>query len=122
MTRMGECFAGERGFTLLEIMVALALVGIAFLALLQTDGLNSRRTLHAARLSGAVVLAQEAMEDVFASGTADLSDQEKEQDVYTVGTTVDATEFSGVDQVTVTVRWTEGSREESYDVVAYLPE
>jgi hypothetical protein len=103
-------------------MVALALVGIAFMVLLQTEGLNTQRTIHGKMLSGAVMLAQEKMEDIFAAGLPDLLDQEEEVELYSVTTSVSATEFPGVDQVRITVNWYEGSREEAYSVIAYLPQ
>ena len=62
----------ESGFTLLEVLAALSVLGLSLVVLLQTDGLNSSRTLHSQRLLGAVRLAGEQMEEVFSSGTQGL--------------------------------------------------
>ncbi|NOY87190.1 MAG: prepilin-type N-terminal cleavage/methylation domain-containing protein [Deltaproteobacteria bacterium] len=115
---------GEDGFTLLEILAALAVLAAGLLVLLQTDGLNSRRTLHAARLMGASYLAREKMEGIIYNGVPDSTQEEArdEKGIYTWSDTVTDTEFSGVKEISLTVKWMEGTREESYHVVAYLPE
>jgi type II secretion system protein I len=114
----------ETGFTLLEVMAALSVLAVAFVVLLQTDGLNATRTLHADRLLGAVQLASEKMEEVFASGSEGLFSDEGEPDggVYSWERTVNDTEFAGLKEVRLTVRWNEGEREESYVALAYLPQ
>jgi len=114
----------ETGFTLLEVMAALSVLALAFVVLLQTDGLNATRTLHADRILGAVQLASEKMENVFASGSEDLFSDNGEMDdgVYSWEQTVSDTEFAGLREVRLTVRWNEGEREESYVALAYLPQ
>ena len=114
----------EDGFTLIEVLAALTILALTFVVLLETDGLNSARTLHAERILGAVQLAGEKMEDVFASGSEGLFSDAGEQDdgVYSWERTISDTEFTGLKEVRLTVRWTEGSREESYVALAYLPQ
>ena len=113
----------ETGFTLLEVMAALSVLAVAFVVLLQTDGLNATRTLHADRVLGAVQLAGERMEEVFASGSQDLFSDKGELDngIYSWDRTVSDTEFTGLKEVRLTVTWSEGGREESYVALAYLP-
>lgn len=114
----------EAGFTLLEVMAALSVLALSLVVLLQTDGLNASRTLHAQRLLGAVQLAGERMEEVFATGPEDLfSDQgEQEDGIYSWERTVSDTEYTELKEVRLTVNWKEGEREESYVVLAYLPQ
>ena len=113
----------QNGFTLLEVMAALSVLAVAFVVLLQTDGLNATRTLHAERLMGAVQLAGERMEDVFASGSEDLFSDKGELDngIFSWDRTVSDTAFEGLKEVRLTVMWNEGAREESYVALAYLP-
>jgi prepilin-type N-terminal cleavage/methylation domain-containing protein len=113
----------QTGFTLLEVMAALSVLAVAFIVLLQTDGLNATRTIHAERVLGAVQLAGERMEGVFASGAEDLFSDKGEQDngIYSWDQTVSDTVFEGLKEVRLTVKWNEGDREESYVVLAYLP-
>ncbi len=115
--------AGD-GFTLLEILAALAVLAAGLLILLQTDGLNNTRTLHATRLMGASFLAREKMEGIISSGVPDSTRDEgkDENGIYTWSDTVSDTEFSGAREISLTIKWMEGTREESYHVVVYLPE
>ena len=114
----------DDGFTLLEIMAALAVLAAGLLVLLQTDGLNHGRTLHAARLMEASFLARERMEEMISGGVPESTreDARDENGIYTWSNTVAETEFSGVKEISLTVKWMEGAREESYHVAAYLPE
>lgn len=113
----------DNGFTLLEVLAALSVLALAFVVLLQTDGLNAARTLHTERVLGAVQLAGEKMEEVFASSAEDLfSDEgELEDGIYSWEKTISDTEFESLNEVRLTVKWNEGDREESYVVLAYLP-
>ncbi len=119
-----NCRKKEQGFTLLEVLAAMAVLAVGMLILLQTDALNASRTLHSSRLSGAVWLAQEKMDELFSRGVPDFPEDEQSDDpgVYRWRTSVNETEYEGVKEVRLTVIWQEGRREESYSVVAYLPE
>jgi prepilin-type N-terminal cleavage/methylation domain-containing protein len=117
--------AGKQGgFTLLEVLAALSIIGLSLLVLLQTDGLNSSRTLHSQRLMEAVRLAGEQMEEVFSSGSEGLISTEGEDDngIYRWERVVADTQYVGLKEVRLTVQWSEGRREESYLLLAYLPE
>jgi type II secretion system protein I len=113
-----------KGFTLLEVLAALSILAFTFLVLLQTDGLNASRTLHVEKLLGAVRLAESRMEELFSAGSEDLvSDEGQQEDgSYSWERVVSDTEYEGLKEVRLTVRWSEGSREEEYFVLAYLPE
>ena len=114
----------QGGFTLLEVLAALSIIGLSLLVLLQTDGLNSSRTLHSQRLMEAVRLAGEQMEEVFSSGSEGLISAEGEDDIgiYRWERVVADTQYVGLKEVRLTVQWSEGRREESYLLLAYLPE
>ena len=114
----------QGGFTLLEVLAALSVIGLSLLVLLQTDGLNSSRTLHSQRLLEAVRLAGEQMEEVFSSGIEGLISTEGEDDngIYRWERVIADTQYVGLKEVRLTVQWSEGRREESYLVLAYLPQ
>lgn len=114
----------QSGFTLLEVMAALAVLALTFVILLEIDGSNATRTLHADRVLGAAQLAGEKMEDAFVSGSDGLFSDGGEQDdgIYTWERTITDTEFTGLKEIRLTVTWSEGEREESYVAMAYLPE
>lgn len=114
----------QGGFTLLEVLAALSVLALAFVVLLQTDGLNATRTLHAERVQGALQLAGDKMEEVFVSGSEDMfSDEGQMEDgIYSWERVVSDTEFEGLKEIRLTVTWKEGEREENYVVLAYLPQ
>lgn len=114
----------QGGFTLLEVLAALSVLALAFVVLLQTDGLNATRTLHAERVQGALQLAGDKMEEVFVSGSQDMSSDEgqMEDGIYSWERVVSDTQFEGLKEIRLTVTWKEGEREENYVVLAYLPQ
>ena len=124
MGNQGTIARRQGGFTLLEVLAALSIIGFSLLVLLQTDGLNSSRTLHSQRLMEAVRLAGEQMEEVFSSGSEGLISAEGEDDIgiYRWERVVADTQYVGLKEVRLTVQWSEGRREESYLLLAYLPE
>lgn len=124
MGNPGTIARRQGGFTLLEVLAALSIIGFSLLVLLQTDGLNSSRTLHSQRLMEAVRLAGEQMEEVFSSGSEGLISTEGEDDIgiYRWERVVADTQYVGLKEVRLTVQWSEGRREESYLLLAYLPE
>jgi prepilin-type N-terminal cleavage/methylation domain-containing protein len=124
MGNPGTIARRQGGFTLLEVLAALSIIGFSLLVLLQTDGLNSSRTLHSQRLMEAVRLAGEQMEEVFSSGSEGLISTEGEDDIgiYRWERVVVDTQYVGLKEVRLTVQWSEGRREESYLLLAYLPE
>lgn len=112
------------GFTLIEVIAALVVIALTFMVLLQTEGFNTSRTLHAGKLMGAVNLAESRMEELFSGGSEDLiSDKgEQEDGSYTWERVVSDTEYEGLKEVRLTIRWSEGERQEEYVVLAYLSE
>ena len=122
MVRSSQIKSPE-GFTLLEVLAALSVIAFTFLVLLQTDALNASRTLHAGKLMGAVQLAESRMEELFSGGSADLVSEDgiQEDGSYRWEQVVSDTEYEELKEVRLTIRWSEGSREEEYVVLAYLP-
>ena len=115
--------SGANGFTLLEILAALSVLAFTFIVFLQTDGLNASRTVHAKKLLGAVRLAESRMEELFSEGSEGIVSQEgeKEDGSYTWESVVSDPQYQDLKEVRLTIRWAEGTREEEYVLLAYLP-
>ena len=117
----------QGGFTLLEIMVALAVIAVAFVALL---GLRNRDiVLHdeARAVIAATALAQQRMADATIGGFPDLGTSEGRFDDaharFTWRQEVSPTGLFSTDlvrEVRVTVAWGEPSRNERVDLVSYV--
>ncbi|PLX87789.1 MAG: hypothetical protein C0619_14405 [Desulfuromonas sp.] len=117
----------EQGFTLLEVMIALALVSIALVSLLS---LSNRSILVQERLqreTQATLLAQQVLsrEEVLASGR-NSGWQEKEEWFeepfadYRWRVRYEDTILSQVKLVTVSVLWGDAARNEQVSLVSFL--
>ncbi|MCF6266578.1 MAG: prepilin-type N-terminal cleavage/methylation domain-containing protein [Desulfuromusa sp.] len=125
MMSMRQC---NKGFSLLEVMIALAIVAIALVTLL---GLSNRSILvqdKIRKVTRATLLAQQLMseqelnigkagltwepqEDVFAEPFADFRWQVSYQDTL----------ISQVKQVTIQVLWGDAAKNEQVQLVSFLP-
>lgn len=111
------------GFTLLEIMVALAIIGVAFVALL---GLRNRDiVLHdrGRAMIQATALAQQRLADILVGGYPDVGTSEgrfeDEHARFTWHQEVQQTPFEFVREVRVSVRW-DPPHDERVDLVSYV--
>lgn len=96
----------DRGFTLVEIMIALVVIAIGVMALSGVQTRSSNDVYETGRTSRALALAQQHLETIRSAGyTAAVSDSGT-QDVFDWMARVDST---GVDlkRIDVTVTWPE---------------
>jgi general secretion pathway protein I len=121
-------YSGQQAFTLLEIMVALAIVGIAVVALLSLGNRSIGVHDHLQHLTQATLLAQQKMAEselkAQRDGVAQLSDSsgifvEPFTD-YHWRIAINSTPLPAVQMVTVTVLWGDEERNEGVDVTSFL--
>lgn len=117
-----------KGFTLLEIMVALAIIGVALVSLLalgnRTIGVNDRLQ----HMTRATLLAQQKMAEsenlARSGGIAGLSEEQGDFAepfaAYRWQISLSDTPLPAVRMVTVTVLWGQAARNESVDVTSFL--
>ena len=117
----------RRGFTLLEIMIALAIVSIAMVSLLalanRSIGVHDRLQ----RITQATLLAQQKMAETEVNargGTLQATDSEGGFDdpysAYRWQVTYADTPLPSVRMVTVTVLWGDEERNELVDITSFL--
>ncbi|PLX85323.1 MAG: hypothetical protein C0617_04425 [Desulfuromonas sp.] len=115
------------GFTLLEAMIALAIISIALVTLLglgnRSIGVNARLQ----KITQATLLAQEKMTEIeFEAELGRLDFLEKEDgfeapfDGYRWRTRYEGTPLTDVKMVTVTVLWGEEKKNEAVDLNSFL--
>ena len=120
-------YQNKRGFTLLEVMIALAIIGTALVACL---GLTNR-CIHSheqvQRITTATMLAQHKMSELEAvsrRGELDSSDQqgmwEKPYSQYRWQVAYTDTPISGVQQVSVSILWGERKRNKEVSIDSFL--
>lgn len=121
----------EAGFTLLEVLVAVAIVAIALVMLLQLQGRSLDATIQAQDLTTAVLLAQTKMAALGIAppageeqGTYD--DPELKKFSWATAVTDHPLDLAGgvpvtVMQLVVTVYWTDGQQQRYYTLEGYAP-
>lgn len=114
----------NRGFTLLEVMIALSIVAIAFVVLL---GLRNRDILqhHEVQyLTRATLLAQQKISDLEMAGFPPLGisggDFPEPDDIFHWTQTVVPTPLDDAREARMEVRWMEGHQRGSVDLTTYL--
>jgi general secretion pathway protein I len=124
--------AANAGFTLLEVMVALAVLAVGIAAVLELFGGGLRLTTKSSRRTQAVVYAQNVMDHLLAQSTLEDGDDGGQfpgefswrTQVYEIRPDDDAStlqqksqnqpEFFRLKQINVEVYWSEGVGEQSY--------
>jgi prepilin-type N-terminal cleavage/methylation domain-containing protein len=115
--------ATDRGFTLIEAMVALAIVGITFVVILDLRNHDIERTFHSARVTTAALLGQERLTAFELSRPTEIgewtgtfpSNQE-----FAWKAQVTSTPWDFVRQITLFVFWHEGDRQEQVEFSTYV--
>ena len=127
----GGALSPQAGFTLLEVLVAVSIVGIALVVLLRLHLLSLDATLAAQDLSTAVLLAQGRMAILQAQSPPPGEDEGRFDgpDLERFRWTTSIRQFgldptdeagsAGVRHVTVSVHWREGNRNRTYSLETY---
>lgn len=118
----------NKGFSLLEVMIALAIVAIALVSLL---GLSNRSILvqnKIQRLTQATMLAQQLMSEQELNVATSRVDWEPQEDVFSEPFSAfrwqisyQDTLINQVKQVTVLVIWGDTEKNEQVQLVSFLP-
>jgi len=115
---------GQQGFTLLEVMVALAIVATVLVALLglqtRTIGMSDRQQ----KMTRATMLAQERMTEIeLNAATGNREDEgifDKPFENYRWQVRYEPTPLAAVSQVNITVAWGEEGNNEDVTLTSFL--
>jgi general secretion pathway protein I len=115
----------DDGFTLLEVMIALAIVGIALVTLLGLETRTIQLAETQQRVTQATLLAQEKMTEIetggHLSGLAEREGQFAEPfELYSWSVALEPTPLPAIEMITVTVAWGEENRNEAVDLSSFL--
>jgi len=102
----------DQGFTLLEVMIAIAIIATALVTLLKAQNQNLRALTESADLTTATLLAKQKLAEVEIGGFPDLAEEagnfsEGEFSKFRWRRTVAPTPFDRLREVTVQVFWEE---------------
>jgi general secretion pathway protein I len=115
------------GFTLLEIMIALAIVSIALVTLLSLGNRSIAVHDRLEKITRATLLAQDKMTEVEVTSRQTGKDLENEEGVFDKPfdgfrwrTTFTDTPLPSIKQVTVTVLWGDEKRNQKVDLTSFV--
>lgn len=115
----------SNGFSLIEVLVAVAMTGIAVAGLVGTLGYMSKSEARALEREKVQALAQDKIDEVMAVGTYDQTEGNFEDlgvSGYSWTMTLDTTQLPDVDSVTVTVtKDTDSTMSQSLGTLVYRP-
>lgn len=124
VSELRRLLGGARpGFTFLELLVALAILGASFTVLLSAHTSAARQEARARRLMTATLLAREVLTETEVEGFPDLGEEQgdfgEEFPDYSWARRVETTEFDRVRLVYIEVFWPERGDRASTEVVYY---
>jgi general secretion pathway protein I len=114
----------EKGFTLLEVMVALAVLSVALVVLFSQQATSISRGNEARIITKATLLAQERMAELLAAGRLSMGTEEGEVKdsipPFKWRQLVEDSTIEGMKKLTVVVLWKEGEKERDVRFVTYV--
>lgn len=132
MRRVERCRGGREagplpsagGFTLLEIMIALAVLSISFVVLLGLRNRDIALATYSHHMTEATLLARRQITEISIAGFPDLGESEgdfgEESPGYQWKQEVKQTPFDVVRELVLRVEWKEGDREEGVSFTTYV--
>lgn len=114
--------SADRGFTLLEVLVAMVLLSIALAAIFELFSANLKGISKTDDITNAVIMAESKMRDILAEETlAERSSTEAAGNGYRIDTVVKSTANERTQnlqiklyEINLTVSWTKDARERTY--------
>jgi general secretion pathway protein I len=115
---------GHRGFTILEVLIALAIIAIVLITCVRAQNQNIRLHQLSRDITIATILARQKMGEIELAGFPELGENEGDfEDTFprfTWKTTVSMTPFEEARRIDLSVLWKEGTWERQVDVIAYI--
>jgi general secretion pathway protein I len=113
-----------RGFTLLEVLISLAIIAIVLITCLRAQN-QSIRLYHLSRdMTIATILARQKMGEIELAEFPELGEDEGDFEDKFPGfswqRSVSVTPFEEARRVALSIMWKEGIRERRIDVIAYI--
>jgi general secretion pathway protein I len=117
-------FRISTGFTLLEVMIALAILALVGVAFLRVQASSVHMVDESMQISLATLLAKEKMAELESAGFPETGKNSgtggEDFPLYRWEGTVSSTEILNLRKAVVRVFWMEGARERSLELTAYL--
>lgn len=113
----------KRGFTLLEVVVAITIAAIAFPTLLQAFSNGAKQRSIIENRITAIFLLRLRMAEIESAGYSALASEEGDfgtDSRFKWSSEVKDTEIEGLKEVTVTITWQERGKDQSVSLTTYM--
>jgi len=114
----------QKGFTLIEIIIATTILGLALVAVLQVFALGINSTRRSQKMTIAVSVAQNIMEEVISRDHIEDEFERGVVDDYGLEYSIDiqAGELEGTHEVEVAVMWSDSPENKAFQLFCLVPE
>jgi type II secretory pathway pseudopilin PulG len=107
-------------FTIVEVVVALTILGVAIMAIFGALRACSQGTHHARMLTGSVLLAERLLTEIRLSDTRTFETRQGGDGLYQWCVRVAPTPVEGLGAIHVQVTWPEQQRRQQYDLFSLI--
>lgn len=108
------------GFTMVEVVVALAILGVTIIAIFGAMRSCSRAAHHTRMLTESVLLAETLLAEAKTSQRAVFETTEGQEDSYTWTVRIAPTPVENLGAIRVEVKWLEQQREQQYELLSLI--
>ena len=116
----------EKGFTLFEVLVALAVIGISLVLILESFSLSAKISNESKNISLATLLANDKMVEIETEGFPETGEEEGIFEPPYSGfkwiKSIEDLEIEGMRKAVVAVYWKEEGQNEGVTLVAFIAE
>ena len=113
----------EKGFTFLEIMIALAILSVALIAALRAQSQSLSIATESVRNTNISFLVRQKMSDIELAGYNEVAESEgmfEKNPEYRWKVEVKETPFEELKDIILTISWQDGGKEKKYTVETFL--
>ena len=108
------------GFSVIEVIVAMAVLGVSTIAVFGALRTVSRAAYHTRMQTKAVLLAESLLAESRLSNDASYTTNQGTQGLYTWQVSIAPTSVEGLGKIMVTINWKEQQREQDYQLVSFM--
>ena len=112
--------AGKRGFSIIEVIVAMTILGVSMMAIFGAMKMASRGAYHARMQTKAVLLAESLLADARLTSNSSYATSEGTNDRFTWEVRIGPTPVEGLGVIKVAISWTEQQRDQKYELTSFM--
>jgi prepilin-type N-terminal cleavage/methylation domain-containing protein len=120
MDTCNHIIRNRSGFTLIEVVVAMALLGFSLMATFAVLNRCAVGSFHAKRMSQAMLVAERILNEIRLGDRRAFVVTEGTEESFIWQSAIRSTEFENLGAVSVVVSWTEQNRKQAYQLLSFV--